>query len=166
MAYLAANLPQDLPVGFVWGDSNPCNMLFDPDLSVSALLDFEAAALGPGELDLGWWFFLDRTRVGDRPPLTGVPDRNACIAIYESALGRRARELEYFEILAGARMALVIVRSVERLIEAGRLPCHTDAALNNPMTGALAGLLGMRSSPVAEGFMDFVAAVTAQGRAA
>jgi aminoglycoside phosphotransferase (APT) family kinase protein len=122
MHYLNANRPDSLPAAFIWGDSNPCNMLFHPDLSVSALLDFEAA------------------------------------------LGRRVHDMEYFEILGGVRMALVIVRTVSRLIEAGRLPLQTDAASDNPMTAALARLLGMYSSGTGDGFLEFVSAVTAYSR--
>src|SRR3546814_21009568 len=59
MDYLSRERPQDLPISVVWGDSNPGNMLFKDDLTVSAVLDFEAAALGPAELDLGWWLFLE-----------------------------------------------------------------------------------------------------------
>jgi aminoglycoside phosphotransferase (APT) family kinase protein len=164
MRYLEANRPDSLPAAFVWGDSNPCNILFNPDLSVSALLDFEAAALGPAEIDLGWWFFLDRTRLGANVPLSGVPDRDVCIAIYEAALGRRVHDMEYFEILGGVRMALVIVRTVTRLIEAGRLPPQTDAAIDNPMVAALARLLGMNGGGMGDGFLEFVSAVTAYSR--
>jgi aminoglycoside phosphotransferase (APT) family kinase protein len=162
LRYLDVKRPQFLPVTFVWGDSNPCNMLFNPDLSVSALLDFEAAALGPAELDLGWWFFLDRSRLGGKPPLSGVPDRDACITIYETALGRRVRALDYFEILGGVRMALVIASTVGRLIDAGRLPLHTDAAFSNPMVANLGGLLDIDGGEHGgTGFVEFVAAVTA-----
>jgi aminoglycoside phosphotransferase (APT) family kinase protein len=160
MGFLISKPPHDLPVGFVWGDSNPCNMLFNSDLSVSAILDFEAAALGPGELDLGWWFFLDRTRLAERAALPGIPDRSACINIYEEALGRRVQELAYFEILAGVRMSLVIASTATRLAEAGRLALWMDATANNPMTAALAGLLGMPRPQVGRGFREFAAAVS------
>src|SRR5690606_35901261 len=55
IAYLRQNRPSAPDTSFVWGDSNPCNMLFGDDLSVAGILDFEAAALGPAEIDLGWW---------------------------------------------------------------------------------------------------------------
>jgi aminoglycoside phosphotransferase (APT) family kinase protein len=165
MRYLDSNRPDPSPIAFVWGDSNPCNILFNADLSVSALLDFEAAALGPAELDLGWWFFLDRARLAGKPALEGVPDRDRCIALYEGALGRRVCAMDYFEILGGVRMALVIVRTVERLIGAGRLSSQTDAAFRNPMVANLAGLLGIDCGGGGDGFREFVAAVTAHASA-
>jgi aminoglycoside phosphotransferase (APT) family kinase protein len=164
MRYLDAHRPGPLPAGFVWGDSNPCNMLFNSDLSVSALLDFEAAALGPAELDLGWWFFLDRARLGRQPPLVGTPDRDAAVQIYEAGLGRRVHAPDYFEILGGVRMALVIVSTVGRLVAAGRMPAYTDTAFKNPMVTCLAQLLDIDGGGDGSGFRQFVAAVTAHAR--
>lgn len=158
--FLWQHQPSALPVNFIWGDANPCNMLFNSDLSVSAILDFEAASLGPAEVDLGWWLFLDRTRVGNQPLLEGVPDRNQCIAIYEKALGRETQAVDYFEIMGGLRMVLVIVRTVNRLVAMGELPPDTDAAEANPISGALAELLGLPSPPPGEGFQEFIGAVT------
>src|SRR5690606_23651422 len=87
MDWLEKHRPDDLPVQVIWGDSNPCNILFNEDLSVSAALDFEAAALGPAEVDLGWWFFMERRRSHGREQLSGVPDRAQSTVMYESALG-------------------------------------------------------------------------------
>lgn len=142
IAYLQQKRPHAPDLSFVWGDSNPCNMLFHDDLSVAAIMDFEAAALGPAEIDLGWWLLLDRSRVGDKP-LSGVPNRNECIAIYEAALGRPARDVHYFELLAGVKMALVIARTVNRLISAGYLPPDNRAGFSNPVAALLARMLGI-----------------------
>jgi aminoglycoside phosphotransferase (APT) family kinase protein len=160
MAYLHREPPLQLPTAVIWGDSNPSNMLFADDLSISGVLDFEAAALGPGEVDLGWWLFMDQRRSQGHPPLTGKPERDACIAIYEQALGRPAVAVDYFEIMAGVRMALVIARTARRLAAAGLLDQHSDAATHNPIVGLLAQLLGMTPSQPGQGFRDFVAAVS------
>ncbi|MDI1294639.1 MAG: phosphotransferase family protein [bacterium] len=158
--WLDANRPTGLPVNFIWGDSNPCNILFADDLTVAAALDFEAAALGPAEVDLGWWFFLDNVRKKDRARLSGVPDRAGCIAIYEQALSRPAKAVDYFEILGGVRMSLVIARTTQRLIDSGLLPSTCKAADENPMAAALAGLIDIAPAPVGEDFLAFVRAVT------
>jgi aminoglycoside phosphotransferase (APT) family kinase protein len=157
--WLADHKPHDLPVNLIWGDSNPCNILFSNDLSVTAALDFEAAALGPAEVDIGWWLFLDGVRGKGKEKLSGVPGRSECVAIYENALGRKAVAIDYFEILGGVRMALVIARTTRRLIETGLLPADTPVALENPMTAALAALIDQPPPPVGEEFRAFIKAV-------
>jgi aminoglycoside phosphotransferase (APT) family kinase protein len=138
--------PDEHSCGVIWGDSNPNNMLFGDDLSVSAVLDFEAAALGPGEVDLGWWLFMDRRRSHGHQPLAGKPDRQECIAIYEQALRRRVVAIDYFEIMAGVRMALVIAQTVKRLCEIGQLDKGNDAATHNPIASVLAELLHIETT--------------------
>lgn len=157
--WLETNKPQGLPVSLIWGDSNPCNILFADDLSVAAALDFEAAALGPAEVDMGWWLFLDGVRGKGKDKLSGVPSRADCVAIYEAALGRKAVGIDYFEILGGVRMALVIARTTRRLVETGLLPPDTPVALENPMAAALASMTDQPVPVVGEEFRAFVKAV-------
>src|SRR3546814_17828880 len=99
-------------------------MLFNDDLTVSAVLDFEAAALGPAEIDLGWWLFLDRRRSSGHPPMEGKPDRQECMAIVEHGLGRPLQAIDYFAIMGGVRMSLVVARTIDRLKPSGALPTH------------------------------------------
>jgi aminoglycoside phosphotransferase (APT) family kinase protein len=160
LAHLERARPDEPFCGVIWGDSNPNNMLFGDDLSVSAVLDFEAAALGPGEVDLGWWLFMDRRRSRGLEPLAGKPDRQECIAIYEQALCRRVVAINYFEVMAGVRMALVIAQTVQRLCEASLLDKGNDAATHNPIATMLAELLGIEAPAPGQGFQEFVAAVS------
>lgn len=157
--WLLSNRPNDVPVQVIWGDSNPCNILFDEDLNVSAALDFEAAALGPAEVDLGWWFFMERRRSRGRDQLSGVPGRSESIAIYEAALGRAAVAVDYFEVLGGLRMALVIARTNRRLVETGKLSRLGTVAQHNPIVETLAELIGNDPPAVGEDFAQFVSAV-------
>jgi aminoglycoside phosphotransferase (APT) family kinase protein len=138
----------------LWGDPNPGNFLFADDLSVAAVLDFEAAALGPGEIDLAWWLMMDRRRRLEGS-LPGLPDREEMIALYEQALGRPTQNLRYFEVLAAFRMSLVLVRSVARLKTDGRLPAECTAAIANPFCCMLAEFLGVEAPAVGEDFERF-----------
>ena len=72
MDFLERAKPRTAHVDPIWGDSNPGNMLFADDHSVAAVLDFEAAALGPGEIDLGWWLFMDERRSHGLTRLSGL----------------------------------------------------------------------------------------------
>jgi aminoglycoside phosphotransferase (APT) family kinase protein len=160
LEYLDRNRPHELPTAVVWGDSNPNNMLFGSDLSVSAVLDFEAAALGTAEVDLGWWLFMDRRRSHGQGAFPGKPDRAASVAMYEQALGRAAVAVDYFEVIGGIRMALVIAQTVRRLREVGLLDASNDAPTHNPIVVVLAELLGRAAPEPGQGFRDFVAAVS------
>ena len=157
MAYLAREKPITDAVSVLWGDSNVGNMLFEADGHVAAMLDFEAAALGPGEIDLGWWFFMDDMLSFGVPRLDGLPDRAAQIAIYEAVLGRPVQSLGYYEVLAGVRMALVMVRTTERLINFGLLPGNTRAAVANPIVEVLAARLGTPCEATGEDYLAMVA---------
>jgi aminoglycoside phosphotransferase (APT) family kinase protein len=154
--YLEQAKPETDDVAVLWGDSNAGNMLFAADGRLAAMLDFEAAALGPGEIDLGWWFFMDDMLSFGVPRLEGLPDRAEQIAIYEAARGRPTHAIPYYEVLAGVRMALVMVRTTDRLINFGLLPKTSRAAVANPIVQVLASRLDMPSEPTGADYMEMV----------
>lgn len=154
--YLRNHQPQTVCADVLWGDSNAGNMLFKPDGAVAAVLDFEAAAIGPGEIDLGWWFFMDDMLSFGVAKLPGLPDRAEQIAIYEAACGRQVRDLEYYEILAGVRMALVMVRTADRLVNFGILPPGNRSAYANPIVEVLAARLQISCEPTGADYMAMV----------
>ena len=159
MDYLRAAKPGSGHVDVLWGDSNPGNFLFADDLSVAAVLDFEAAALGPAEVDLGWWLMMDERRCGEGGRLEGLPERDQMVAVYEESLGRRVDNLPYFEVLAAVRMTLVVIRTVQRLIGEGKLQATCGAGLGNPYCVMLANKLGLSEPGVGEDFQQFIQAV-------
>jgi aminoglycoside phosphotransferase (APT) family kinase protein len=158
--YLFANKPADTVTGVLWGDATPANILFAPDLSVAAILDFEMAALGPGEVDLAWWLFFDDFYGPDVgiPRLPGLPDRDETIARYEQAAGRPVRNPDYYAVLARFRMNIVGIRWVDRLVAQGRLEAGTDVLTHNVITKQLAIQLGLPVPEPGEGFARMVAA--------
>jgi aminoglycoside phosphotransferase (APT) family kinase protein len=160
--YLEANKPPGLPVNLLWGDANPGNILYTDQQTVGAALDFEAAALGPAEADLGWWLFMERNRSVGFDRLPGMPSREECTAMYSQALGRTAVAVEYFEILGGFRMSMVIASTVEQLGRMDLMPQGTDAAEANPMLRTLSGLLDIEPPQIGSGFHAFVKAVTSR----
>jgi aminoglycoside phosphotransferase (APT) family kinase protein len=156
MDYLEREKPRTDDVAVLWGDSNVGNMLFAPDGRLAAMLDFEAAALGPGEIDLGWWFYMDDMLSFGMDKLNGLPSRAEQIALYEELRGRKVDALEYYEVLAGVRMSLVMVRTVERLINFGLLEKNSRAAIANPIVAVLAGRLGVNAEPPGADYMALV----------
>jgi aminoglycoside phosphotransferase (APT) family kinase protein len=155
---LNAIRPQDAAVGLMWGDPQPSNFLFAPDATVTGVIDWEMVTLGPPEADLAWWLFFDdlfSTGMGV-PRLAGLPDRSSCIALYEQALGRPVRNLEYYNLLAAFRMAIVGMRSVDRQIKRGFIPATTTARENAPIVRLLAEMLDEPLPEVGADFYQFM----------
>lgn len=143
IAYLQDNRPTCAHAELLWGDSNPGNFLFGLDGSVTAALDFEAASIGPAEIDLAWWFLVDRMLAAGNPLPDGMPDRTGQIAHFERQLGRPTEHLPYYEVLAALRMALVMARTGGLLIKAGALAADNQVALYNPAATMLAQMIGV-----------------------
>ena len=161
IAYLKANAPADAPVNLLWGDAIPANLLFDEDNNVSGIIDWEFVCIGPGEIDLAWWLYFDRlfSEGFNVPPLEGLPDRDTTIRIYEEALGRPVSDLRYYEILCGLRMVIASMRSVDRVVGAGKLPRENDAWLNNPSSAWVARQLELEPVVIGPDFGLFTAAL-------
>lgn len=146
-AWLEANRPpEDGPVSLLWGDSRIGNMIFD-DFECVAVLDWEMTCLGQAEMDLGWWLYFDRqftTALSlDRP--AGFPTRETTIARYGELLGREMRHVDYYEVFAGYRFALILARLAGLLRETDILPMDSDFETNNLATQLLATMLGLPS---------------------
>lgn len=123
LGYVLAERPRDENVSVLWGDAHPVNMLFADDLSVAAVLDFEIAALGPAEIDLGWWLSVEELSTSAQriEPLAGIPGRAATIERYEELSGRPARNMQYYQILGALRFSLSTVRIADRFVRSGKI---------------------------------------------
>jgi aminoglycoside phosphotransferase (APT) family kinase protein len=91
------------PLSLAWGDARFGNVLVDDDFDVAAVLDWEMAAICPGEMDLAWHLaFLDQfVGSGSLPP--GLLGRDETIARYEQRLGRTVVDLPWFTLFARLR---------------------------------------------------------------
>jgi aminoglycoside phosphotransferase (APT) family kinase protein len=143
--YLDAHQPEENSCGIVWGDARLGNMIIADDLTVAAVIDWEMATLGPREVDLGWWLFFEEflTDGFGLAPLDGIPRRPEMISEYQSLTGHQVHDIEYYEILAAVRMAIIVIAGTDGQIRSGRLPASTTVATNNPATQILARHLGL-----------------------
>jgi hypothetical protein len=73
----------------------------------------------------------------------GIPDREATLDYYRQITGYRARNIDYYEILAGTRLSILMVRAAHMMIAAGMMPPESPMALANPASMLLAELLGL-----------------------
>lgn len=107
-AWLESHWPDAEPApSFLWGDARPGNALYGEDLEICGVVDFENMALGPAEVDFGWWMTfrhnLTAYRGGVIPELPGFPDRAGSIAMFEHHLGRKLRDVKWYELFSAAR---------------------------------------------------------------
>ncbi len=142
-AWLNANLPEDPPLAFSWGDSRPGNMIWN-NFECACVTDFENASIAPAELDLGWWLMFDRwsheTYGVDR--LDGEPTREEQTALYvECAGGRSVGDTFYYELAAGVRYSAVVIRVMNRMVAEGTLTADQMLWRNNPAVTCLEQLL-------------------------
>jgi aminoglycoside phosphotransferase (APT) family kinase protein len=143
LQWLKANQPPTEGTNSLnWGDARPGNMLYR-DFRPVCILDWEMASVGPAEVDLGWWLLLDRhhTEGIGFARLPGYPREEEIVASWEQSVGRAARDVFYFQVFAGLRFGIIVLRDCRRAIEQGReLPSwNTDA--DNTVTRLLAQML-------------------------
>lgn len=134
--------PVESPSALVWGDTRLGNIVYDDDGAVRAVLDWEMATLGPPELDLGWYLFIERTALQFAPQLAGFPGRADTIAAYERALGRSVVDIDWYELWGGVRSAAIMIRVAGNLAELGMAP--ETFAFDNPVTRLLETMLAQR----------------------
>lgn len=124
LEWLVDNRPVDPgPSVMNWGDARLGNIMFR-DFAPVAVFDWELAALGPRETDVGWslflhHFFVEVAEMLEIDPGIRFPDRAATIAHYESTAGVSLRDLEWYEAFAGYRFSAIITRTDARTIASG-----------------------------------------------
>jgi aminoglycoside phosphotransferase (APT) family kinase protein len=144
LAWLLSHRPAPSPEGLNWGDARIGNMMYR-NLAPVAVLDWEMAAIGPAEVDLGWWLFMYRfhTEGMEALPIPGFPDDATTVALWEAAVGRSARDVHYYTVLAGFRFGIIVLRAARKMVEAGQLAPEQSYERVNGATLILADLLGL-----------------------
>jgi aminoglycoside phosphotransferase (APT) family kinase protein len=140
--WLQAQRPADEPVALCWGDSRPGNQIFDGTTCV-AVIDWEMARLGDPVQDLAWWLTLDRcfSEGLGVERLAGLPDRQQTIARWESLVGRPARHIGYYELMALYKFTAVMARVILQLKHYEVFPADSDMDVNNLASVVLARAL-------------------------
>ncbi len=129
----------------LWGDARLGNVIFR-DFEPRAVLDWEMVTLGQPEVDLAWFLYFDRhhSEGSGAVRLTGFPDREETVARYERLLDRPMRHLDYYEVFAALRFAVIMARLGHLFVEFGMLPPGSDFATDNTATRLLAATLDAR----------------------
>jgi aminoglycoside phosphotransferase (APT) family kinase protein len=142
--WLRTNQPAGEHEGIVWGDARIGNIIFD-GTRVAAVLDWEMVTCGSPEKDLGWAVFLDRHHSEGlgAPRLEGFPSYEECMAHYESLTGHRVLHLHYYQVFAGFRFSVVMMRIAQQLLHYGLMTKEQSRAMEieNTVTKLTAKLL-------------------------
>lgn len=119
-AWMSDHMPADRPTGLAWGDARLGNMIF-ADNRCRAILDWETASLGGAESDLGWWIYYDWwiTEGTGVPRLDGIGGREDTIRAWEDFSGRKAEAMEWHEMFATYRFAIISERAIALMASAG-----------------------------------------------
>ena len=125
-----------------WGDPRPGNMIWRGFRCV-CVTDFEAASIGPPEVDLGWWLMFDRWshESAGVARLEGEPTRDEQADLYRRLSGREVPDTHWYEVFAALRYCLIVVRVMNRSVERGLAPADQQVWRDNQSTLCLAELL-------------------------
>lgn len=136
LTWLRANRPpQPAPLRLVWGDARIGNMIFR-DGRCAAVIDWEMARLGDPMMDLAWGLFLSRyhSEGNDQPNLPGFPDRDQTLSLYRDLTGGATENVEYYEIMAGMRFSVILIRLAKQLEHYEFLPTDSGFEIDNPVS--------------------------------
>jgi aminoglycoside phosphotransferase (APT) family kinase protein len=137
--WLKANKPQPTQSSILWGDCRCANIMYDPDGQVSAVLDWEMAALGDPCMDLAWGIAIDdcNSKGVHVERLSGFPGPVATIAKWEALTGFSADDFDYYYILALYKFTVIMVKVVRKLEHYEIMPMGMNAHINNHVTPML-----------------------------
>lgn len=99
-------------VGLCWGDARMSNVLYRPDLSVAAALDWEISYLGDPAADLAWLFLTDwvSSPLSQRAPAPGTPSRAETLDRYQRGTGHEIGDMRFSDISAALLLAAPLIR--------------------------------------------------------
>ena len=131
--WLEAHWPADPgPDVLCWGDARIGNIIYQ-DFDPVAVLDWEMAALGPRELDVGWFVFLHRffQDIAEVFEVEGLPDflrRSDVERCYQELTGWQLRDMDFYLTYAALRHAIIMARIRRRMIRFGEddVPADPD----------------------------------------
>jgi aminoglycoside phosphotransferase (APT) family kinase protein len=130
-AWLEEHWPKDEGATVLsWGDARIGNVMYRQFEPV-AVFDWEMAALGPRELDLGWFIYLHRffEDIAANAGLAGMPHflrRDDVAATYESLTGHTPRDLDFYTMYSALRQGIIMARIQRRAIHFGEAAMPAD----------------------------------------
>ncbi len=112
LRFLLDHQPPVHQSGLVWNDARLGNTMFRQDQGIASLLDFEVASLGPPEIDLAHWMYLDdifSLNFGIAR-IDGIPDEAEAIAGFERIYGWEMPYFSYYQAVAALKILVLSIR--------------------------------------------------------
>jgi aminoglycoside phosphotransferase (APT) family kinase protein len=122
-AWLRAHSPIDFIPGLMHGDYQFANVMFKhgAPARLAALIDWEMGTVGDPKLDLGWtvqsWpedTNAPQAAESSYVDMLGMPSRDEVVAHYAEVSGRQVDDIDYYEILAKWKLAVVLEQGYQR----------------------------------------------------
>ncbi len=142
---LEKDWPEETSCVVSWGDSRIGNVMYEGFRPV-AILDWEMAALGPRELDLGWLAFMHTffQKIFEGMGVPGLPDflrAEDVAAEYARITGCEVPDLRWYETYAAVRHAIIMTRMSERMAHFGQGERASDPDDRFPHRATLEAML-------------------------
>ena len=122
-AWLRAHKPLDFIPGLMHGDYQFANVMFrhGGPARLAAIVDWEMGTVGDPKLDLAWvvqsWPEDTSGKdgaVGGYVDMTGMPSRSQVLARYAEVSGRQVDDIDYYNVLARWKLAVVLEQGFQR----------------------------------------------------
>lgn len=135
LEWLRANKPPPGgPVALCWGDARVSNQMFDDDVRLVAVLDWEMATLGDPLTDVGlfllYWGQGDAQLIAtgrNVTPDSGFMSQDEVIERYAQVSGRSVDNLDFYVVLAAYKLAIIVEGIHARFLMGKTLGAGFDA---------------------------------------
>ena len=113
--------PAGSPVGLAHGDFKPNNMIFAPEGTVNAVVDWELSAIGEVLTDLGYFIAMltvpeEYTSIWVPTPDLGFPGSDELIDRYQEVSGHEVHDVDYYAAFAMWKLACIREGVYTRLV--------------------------------------------------
>uniref|UniRef100_UPI003D8C4674 phosphotransferase family protein n=1 Tax=Gordonia sp. B7-2 TaxID=3420932 RepID=UPI003D8C4674 len=112
LSWLEHHTYQPSRMTLCWGDSRMSNVLYAPDRTPVAAVDWEVAYLGDPAGDLAWMFLTDwvSSPLPDHASAAGTPSRAETLDRYEQLTGHRVENMLFADVAAALLLGIVLIR--------------------------------------------------------
>ncbi len=134
-------LPRTDTTVLTWGDARLGNVIWQ-NFQPACLTDFEAAALAPPEMDLGWCLMFEQWShaLAGIDLLPGIPSLEHQVEHYAAVSNHEVADISPWVLFAAARYAAIVVRIMNRWVDRGLLDADQTVYLD-PIAPVLRPLL-------------------------